>query len=103
MYAVIAIKGHQYIVKKGDEIVVDRIDEKKGKKVTFEDVLLTFNDDGSTVAIGQPTVKGASVTAKIKDHTKGEKLRVIKFQGKKRYKRTKGFRAYQTVLAIESV
>lgn len=104
MYAVVAIQWHQYLVKKWDELIVDQmIDEKEGAKVTFDNVLLTFDKDGWDVKIGTPVVDGAVVTAKVVAHQQGEKMRVIKFQGKKRYKRTKWFRPQQTILSIQSV
>jgi len=63
MYAVVKIKWHQYLVKKWDQITVDLVDADEGKKVTFDSVLLWFKEDGTWVVIGEPTVKGASVTA----------------------------------------
>ena len=53
MYAVVKIKWHQYLVKKGDQITVDLVDADEGKKVTFEDVLLWFKEDGTDVVIGE--------------------------------------------------
>jgi ribosomal protein L21 len=43
------------------------------------------------------------VTAKIKNHTKGDKIRVFKFQWKKRYHRTKWFTPQKTTLTIDNV
>jgi ribosomal protein L21 len=46
MYAVIDLQGHQYIVKKGDEIVVDKIEPTSGKKkVVADKVLLAFDEE----------------------------------------------------------
>ena len=103
MYAVIAFQWHQYIVKKGDEIVVDRLDAKAGDAITIDTVLLSFDEKGEKTVVGTPYVDKATVKAKVVDHTKGDKMRVFKFQGKKRYSRTKGFTPQQTVLSIESV
>jgi ribosomal protein L21 len=43
-------------------------------------VLLSFDEAGKKVAVGTPHVAKANVTAKIKNHTKGDKIRVFKFQ-----------------------
>ena len=51
MYAVIALQGHQYLVKKGDTISVDQIDADLGSKLSCSDVLLTFKEDGSAVKV----------------------------------------------------
>ena len=103
MYAVVAIQGHQYLVKAWDSIAVDRINADQGSKHTFSDVLLTFNEDWSTVSVWAPIVDGGSVECTVEEHFSGDKLRVIKFQGKKRYKRTKWFRAKKTLLSITKV
>lgn len=103
MYAVVEIKWHQYLVKEGDTITIDRIDSEEKDAISFDTVLLGFSEDGKTVVHGTPTVEGASVTAKVVDHTKWKKMKIIKFEGKKRYKRTKGFTPKHSVLSIEKV
>lgn len=103
MYVVIAFQGHQYIVKQWDEIVVDRLEGKEGDSLTIDTVLLSFDEAGKKVAVGTPHVAKANVTAKIKNHTKGDKIRVFKFQWKKRYHRTKWFTPQKTTLTIDNV
>lgn len=103
MYVVVEIQGHQRIVKQGDEIIVDRIDQEVGAKISFPTVLCSFDATGSAVHVGSPYVAGAEVKAEIKEQRRGPKLTAFKFQGKKRYQRTKGFRPHQTVLAIDSI
>ncbi len=103
MYAVIELSGHQWIVTQGDQIVVDRLDGEKWSTITLDQVLLWFAKDGTDVKVGAPYVPSAQVTATIVDHKKGDKVRSVKFQGKKRYHKVKGLRPSQTVLSIESV
>ena len=104
MYAVIAAQGHQFIVQEWLELTIDRlVDTKEGDSVTFEEVYCVFDADGKKVSVGKPTVKGAKVTAKVLEHKKWIKTRVLKFQGKKRYQRIKWFRPYQTVVSIEKI
>jgi len=104
MYAVIAIQWHQYIVQEGVEITVDRIqDTEEWSSVSFDTVLCSFDKSGKTVSVGKPYVKWAKVTAKVVANQKGKKMRVLKFQWKKRYQRIKWFRPHQTVLSIEKI
>jgi large subunit ribosomal protein L21 len=97
-YAVIRLKGSQYLVREGGEVLVDKLEETKPKV----EVLLTV--DGDSVKIGNPEVKGAKVTLKvIKQEEKGKKLYVQKFKAKSRYRRKYGFRSRHTRLLIEKI
>jgi len=97
-YAVIRIKGQQYKVSEGDEILVGKLVDKKPKA----EVLLLA--DNGKVKVGKPTVKGAKVKIKIvKQEEKGEKLYVQKFKAKSRYRRKMGFRPLYTRLLIERI
>lgn len=102
MYAVISLQGHQYIVKEGDEIVVDTMDLEDGAKVDVDQVLAVFDDKAEKVVVWTPILK-AKVSCEVKNFQKGEKIKVIKFRRKNRYTRTIGFRPHQTVLQIKKV
>lgn len=103
MYAVIDLQGHQYIVKKGDLLLVDRVDVKEGGKVKVDNVLSVFDEKWENVVVGTPTVEKATVDCKVKEHKKSKKIRVVKFKNKNRYERNFGFRAHQTILEIKDV
>ena len=64
----------------GDQLAVERLDEPEGSEVQFEDVLLV--SDGDDVTVGDPTVEGASVAARIDEHTRGKKVLVYKYKNK---------------------
>lgn len=102
MYAVVQCQGHQYIVTKGTKIVVDSIGSDDKEFSNFE-VLAVFNEDGSMVTLGAPTVANAKVIAENQGTKKGEKINVLKFKRKNRYERNKGFRPLQTTLVIKDV
>ncbi len=102
MYAVVQCQWHQYIVTKGTKIVVDSIGSDAKEYSDFE-VLAVFNEDGSTVSVGSPVVKGAKVVAENHGTAKGDKINVLKFKRKNRYERNKGFRPVQTTLVIKDV
>ena len=53
MYSVVEIKGHQYKVKAGDIIDVERIEAEEGKSLEFNTVLLI---GGTTTVVGAPTI-----------------------------------------------
>lgn len=102
MYAVITTGGKQYLVKEGASVQVELIDLKEGESITFP-AMLVSNDDGSEVKVGNPEVKGVSVTAKIAEHGRARKISVIKYKPKVRYRRNVGHRQPFTVLTIEKI
>jgi large subunit ribosomal protein L21 len=103
MLAVIKTGGKQYKVKKGDKINVEKLDEKEGKTIKIKDVFLVADEKGKDVKIGTPTVKGAVVEAKVLEHGKGKKVRVIKYKPKIRYRKEYGHRQPYTKLEIISI
>ncbi len=101
MYAVIRTGGKQYRVAPGDILEVEKLEGNVGDTVTLDDVLLVAND--GDVKIGQPTVDGASVVAKITGQHRGEKILVFRYRPKKRIRVRRGHRQYLTRLEIESI
>ena len=101
MYAVVEIQGSQFKVFKNQKLYVNRLKEKEGTKVTFDNVLLL--DDESKVKVGMPNVLGASVEAKIISHQKDDKVIVFKKKRRKGYKVKNGHRQLLTELVIEKI
>jgi len=102
MYAVITTGGKQYFVQQGEKIQVEKLDLELGKTLTF-DAMLVAETDGSKVQIGTPFVSGITVTAKIVEHGRADKISVIKYKPKVRYRRNVGHRQPFTMLEIESI
>lgn len=100
-FAVVKIGGKQYNVSVGDIIEVNRLSTEPEKKIKFDEILLVSSD--GKVKVGTPTVKNSSVTAKVIENKKGEKVRVAKFKSKVRYRRTAGFRPLLSLLKIEKI
>ena len=96
-YAVIRLKGHQYCVSEGEEILVDKI----GSDKIDPEVLLFVDKD--KVLIGKPVLKEIKVKLKVISEEKGEKIRVLKYKAKSRYRKVRGFRAQQTKILIEKI
>jgi len=90
MYAVLETGGKQYRVAAGDTLEIERLTVEAGKPVTFDRVLLV-NHDGK-VAVGAPTVSGASVVADVVEHKRGEKKLTFKMKRRKGYHKTIGHR-----------
>ena len=60
-------------------------------------------DDAGKVTVGAPSIKGATVKAKVLQHLKGDKVIVFKKKRRKGYKVRNGHRQYLTQIQIESI
>lgn len=100
-FAVIKTGGKQYLVKEGDEITVDRLEDKEKAKIDLE-TLMIFDEEGKTVDLGMPTLT-KKVQAEVVSHSKGEKIRVARFKSKVRYRKVRGFRSFVTTLKIVKI
>lgn len=101
MYAIVEIAGQQYKVQKDQQLFVHRLEGKEGSKVTFDNVLLTAN--GDKIEVGAPAVKGVSVSAKIIEHLKGDKVIVFKKKRRKGYAVKNGHRQQFSKIEIEKI
>ncbi|MEQ8231685.1 MAG: 50S ribosomal protein L21 [Gammaproteobacteria bacterium] len=101
MYAVIKTGGKQYRVSAGDKLNVETLPVEAGGEVQFDQVLMVA--DGEDIAVGAPFVDGARVTAKVVEHGRGEKIRIVKFKRRKHYRRTMGHRQNYTRVEITGV
>jgi len=90
-FAVIATGGKQYKVSAGDTIRIEVVEGfEEGKKITFDDVLLT--DDGSKTAVGAPLLSGAKVEGEVLSLGRAKKILVVKYKAKSRYHKKNGHR-----------
>jgi len=94
--AVIKAGGKQYKVAEGQSVKLEKIDKEIGAEVNLETLLVA---SGGDVEIGRPSL-GEKVAAKIVEHGKGEKVNVVKFKNKVRYKRNIGHRQPFTKVEI---
>jgi large subunit ribosomal protein L21 len=100
-YAIIETGGKQYRVSVGDRLSVERLPDDAGSEINFDRVLLVGGTGATTV--GTPVVPGATVTASVDDHFRGEKLVVFKYKPKKRYRRRIGHRQALTHVTITGI
>ena len=101
MYAIINISGKQYKVISGARIRVPKQNGETGSRVTFDQVLLIKN--GDSTEIGNPTLKGASVTGTIVDHGRDKKILVYKKKRRKGYQRKNGHRQWFTEIEFNKI
>ncbi len=99
MYGIVEIGGHQYSVKSGDVLDVEKLESEVGSVVSFDKVLFI---GGDAPKVGKPVVSGAQVTAKIIRQGKGEKVIVFK-RAPGKWRRKNGHRQLFTSLLITSV
>ncbi len=93
--AIISLKGHQHFVKEGDALTIDFL---AGKPPAAE-VLAVYRGD-ELLAISDQARKYQVKLAVEKKDKKGEKITVSTYKAKARYRRTKGFRARQTIVKV---
>jgi large subunit ribosomal protein L21 len=100
--AVIKTGGKQYLVKEGDEIIIDHISLKKDESIELP-ALVIIDSKKEEIEIGQPMLKKTVKAKVINDLIKGDKIRVARFKAKVRYRRVKGFRPTLTKIRIEKI
>ncbi|MBI4262383.1 50S ribosomal protein L21 [Candidatus Uhrbacteria bacterium] len=103
MFAVIKTGGKQYLVKEGQAIAVEKVPGNAGDAVSFAEVLLVGEPDGSGVKVGTPLVQGARVQTLLVEQGKGKKVDVVKFKSKVRYRRKYGHRQPFTKVKVEKI
>ena len=101
MFAIVSIAGQQFKVEEGNQIFVHRLAASEGDQLTFNDIHLV--DHAGDVRIGTPTLKGASVSASVIGHFKGDKVIVFKKKRRKGYRVKNGHRQQFTKIKIEAI
>ncbi|HIP53808.1 MAG TPA: 50S ribosomal protein L21 [Chromatiales bacterium] len=101
MYAVIQTGGKQYRVSEGDTLRVEKIKADEGASVEIDKVLLVA--DGDDIKVGSPYVEGGKVTATVKAHGRGKKVKIIKFKRRKHHLKRQGHRQWYTELEVTGI
>ena len=101
MFAVFRTGGKQFRAEPGKTLLIPSLDVETGELVTFEDVLLAGT--GEEVAVGEPTVEGARVTAEVLAHDRTKKITVFKRKRRKGYRRKQGHRQDYTVVRVADI
>jgi large subunit ribosomal protein L21 len=101
MYAVIKTGGQQFRVAKGDKLSIQKTDAEAGKSITLDEVMMV--NDGKKATVGAPLIKGATVTAKVVEQYRDEKVVIFKKKRRQNYRRTKGHRQHLTLIEITDI
>jgi large subunit ribosomal protein L21 len=102
MYAVIESGGKQYRIAPGDVIRVEKLPAAEGDTITLDRVLLV-SDDAQALRVGNPVVSGASVTATVKAHGRGDKISIFKMRRRKHFRKHAGHRQDYTEIEITAI
>ena len=103
MYAIVETGGKQHRVEVGQRIAVERVwpGAEPGSEVVFDRVLLLR--DEARVAVGSPTVAGATVKGTLLRELRGEKIIIFKKKKRKGYRRTRGHRQDLLEVRIDAI
>ena len=98
-YAVIKTGGKQYRVEEGTTLLVERLTDDEGAKISLEPLLYA----GDQTLFGADDLAKVKVEAKVIGHERGPKLRIFKFKPKRGYKRTTGHRQELTRIEVTGI
>ena len=100
MYAVIESGGKQHRVVEGETLKLEKIEVPTGEAVEFDKVLMV---GGDAVKIGTPLVEGDKVTAEVVSHGRHKKVKIVKFNRRKHYRKETGHRQWFTEVKITGI
>ncbi|HNT94542.1 MAG TPA: 50S ribosomal protein L21 [Thermotogota bacterium] len=100
MYAIIHASGKQYRVEEGQVLYTEKQPLEKDDRIVFDQVLMV-KDEG--VTIGKPFIEGAKVIGIIQEHVREPKVLIIRFKGRKQYRRTRGHKQWKTAILIDKI
>ncbi|MCV2528575.1 MAG: 50S ribosomal protein L21 [Candidatus Lightella neohaematopini] len=98
MYVLFYSGGKQYLVNKGDTIIIEKINKSIGTNIKINNILMYCKD--SICKFGRPYIKNVSIIAKIISHDRNKKIKIIKFIRRKHYRRNYGHRQWFTKIKI---
>jgi large subunit ribosomal protein L21 len=101
MFAVVDIAGQQFKVSEKIQYYVPKLSEEPEKDVTFSNVLLVSDENGTKV--GNPYLKGVEVKAKVLEHIKDAKVIVFKKKRRTGYDKKNGHRQQLTKIEITNI
>ena len=100
-FAIIETGGKQYKVFTSKILEIEKLDVKKGETIKFSNVLL-LNDNQKT-EIGNPSVEGASVEAKLLENVKDRTILVFHKRRRKNSRKKNGHRQRHSKIQITKI
>ena len=101
-FAVIQTGGKQYVVRKDDTINIELIKNmKENDKLIFDKVLMIVKE--GKISLGKPFLEKTQIEGSYLQKTKGEKIRILRYKAKSRYRKHKGHRQNYLKVKIDKI
>ena len=100
-FAIIETGGKQYKVSASKILEIEKLDAKIGETVKFQNVLL-LNDD-KTTEVGNPSVDGAMVEAKLLENVKDRTVLIFHKRRRKHSRKKNGHRQRHSKIQITKI
>ena len=100
-FAIIETGGKQYKVTASKILEIEKLDAKKGETIKFKNVLLLNNNQ--ITEIGNPSIEGASVEAKLLDNVKDRTILVFHKRRRKNSRKKNGHRQQHSKIQITKI
>ena len=100
-FAIIETGGKQYKVSASKILEIEKLDAKVGQTVKFQNVLL-LNDD-KTTEVGNPSIDGAMVEAKLLDNVKDRTVLIFHKRRRKHSRKKNGHRQRHSKIQITKI
>ena len=100
-FAIIETGGKQYKVSASKILEIEKLDAKKGETIKFKNVLLL--NDNTTTEIGNPSIEGATVEAKLLDNVKDRTILVFHKRRRKNSRKKNGHRQQHSKIQITKI
>ena len=100
-FAIIETGGKQYKVSTSKILEVEKLNVKKGETIKFKNVLLL--NDNKNAEIGNPSIEGATVEAKLLDNVKDRTILVFHKRRRKNSRKKNGHRQQHSKIQITKI
>ena len=97
-FAIIETGGKQYKVTASKILEIEKLDAKVGETIKFKNVLLL--NDNNNIEIGNPSVEGATVEAKLLDNVKDRTVLIFHKRRRKHSRKKNGHRQRHSKIQI---
>ena len=100
-FAIIETGGKQYKVSASKILEIEKLDAKLGETIKFKNVLLLNHD--KVTEIGNPSIDGATVEAKLLDNIKDRTILVFHKRRRKHSRKKNGHRQRHSKIQITKI
>ena len=100
-FAIIETGGKQYKVSSSKILEVEKLNAKVGETIKFKNVLLL--SDSKNTEIGNPSIEGATVEAKLLDNVKDRTILVFHKRRRKHSRKKNGHRQRHSKIQITKI